>query len=327
MSKDYNLKIKNLAWNFVIYRIGETYWLTNPKVATRFLTNFSQIRGTNEAYSFTAHPYVEIQHKNISIVDPHYTYEGNESTGLIVGTKHKWKIKGVDYIGKGLSSDNIEDILKKTTHTIIRNPIERLKSGIIQMFVEWFFETQKYYLKNELWEHVNLFENYNKQNEYDINWDEFFNPFDEDRLNKLVLNLDIINRNTDKIKSSWKLEWSKFTNLFLNDVIKTKYFEHNVDKNVHTQSYLYTQYHFLHDIQLYNNIEVVDLGELNSYRETLLKNIPHRQNLEEYFSNPRIKESNDVFKDINWNTLYQWIENSKIYAHEIHAYYDMLGHK
>ncbi len=327
MSKDYNLKIKNLAWNFVIYRIGETYWLTNPKVGTRFLTNFSQINGHNEGYSFIASPHVKIHHTNISITDPHYTYGDFDSDTLILGNKHKWKIRGIDYSGNSLNSADIEIILNKVSHTIVRNPIERLKSGIIQMFVEWFFETQKYYLKTESWEHVNLFEDYTKQNEYDIDWDEFFNPFDEDRLNKLVLNLDIINRNTDKIKFSWKLEWSKFTNLFLNDVIKTKYFEHNVDKNVHTQSYLYTQYQFLHDIQLYNNIEVVDLNGLDIYREILLKNIPHRQNLEEYFSNPLIKESNDVFKDVNWNTLYKWIENSKIYAHEIHAYYDMLGHK
>ena len=53
MPTNYNLKIKNLAWNFIIYKIGDDYWLTNPKIGTRFLTNFSQSKGESIYYSFT----------------------------------------------------------------------------------------------------------------------------------------------------------------------------------------------------------------------------------------------------------------------------------
>jgi len=324
MSIDYNLKLKNLAWNFIIYKIGENYWLTNPKIGSRFLTNFSQIDGNSTHYSFVVYPYTTISNTNISFDSLHDTFTDIASDTLIAGKFNNWKLKGVDNKNEPMTSESIKSILTNISHVIIRNPIDRLKSGIIQLFVEWFFETRKYFLKNESWQHVNLFDDYTKQNDYDINWELFYNLFDDDSLNKMNLNLDIVNRNSAKIKSNWNAEWNKFSQSFLNDAIKTKFFEYNIDSNVHTQSFLYNQYHFLHDLELYNKIKILDLSELDNHKNLLLQTHPNKQNLINHFNSPTIKETNDVFKNINWGEIYKWIENSKIYTQELHTYFSML---
>jgi hypothetical protein len=327
MPVDYNLKIKNLAWNFVIYKVGNNYWLTNPKVGTRFLTNFSQINGNTIYYSFTATPFVNTNSENIKFDGLHHTNGFIDSDTIHSYNRVLWKIKGTDYNKEPLEDINITDILSKVTHTIIRNPIERLKSGIIQILVEWFFETRRYFLRNESWSHVNMFDDYSKQNNYNVNWNTFYRIFDDDLLNSYDLNLDIINRNHNKVSAEWVHEWKRFTEVFLHDVMPTKFFEYNIDTNVHTQAFLHSQYNFLHDIGVYHNISVVDLSELNTKRDLLLNGHPLKENLVNHFDSPLIRETNDVFKTINWDSLYKWVENSKVYAYELHAYYTMLNRK
>jgi hypothetical protein len=327
MPVDYNLKIKNLAWNFVIYKVGNNYWLTNPKVGTRFLTNFSQINGNTIYYSFTATPFVNTNSENIKFDGLHDTNGFIDSDTIHSYNRVLWKIKGTDYNKEPLEDINITDILSKVTHTIIRNPIERLKSGIIQILVEWFFETRQYFLRNESWSHVNMFDGYSKQNNYNVNWNTFYRIFDDDLLNSYDLNLDIINRNHNKVSAEWVREWKRFTEVFLHDVMLTKFFEYNIDTNVHTQAFLHSQYNFLHDIGVYHNISVVDLSELNTKRDLLLNGHPLKENLVNHFDSPLIRETNDVFKTINWDSLYKWVENSKVYAYELHAYYTMLNRK
>jgi hypothetical protein len=325
MPTSYNLKIKNLAWNFIIYKIGDDYWLTNPKIGTRFLTNFSQIKGESIYYSFTATPYTFTDNTNIIFNENHDNTIFNDSDKIHTYGRHTWKIQATDYNGVKLSNDEVDNILGNLTHTIIRNPVERLKSGIIQILVEWFFETRHYFLRNETWNHINMFDDYSKQNDYDINWNVFYNIFNDSELNKVKLNLDTINRNLDKVSSQWKSEWQKFSNLFLNDVINTKFFEYNIDTNVHTQAFLHSQYQFLCDIGVFDKLIIVDLNELNTNRELLLQNHPLKQNLQNHFDSPLIRETNDTFKTINWGVLYKWIENSKVYGYELHSYYTMLN--
>jgi hypothetical protein len=327
MPVDYNLKIKNLAWNFVIYKVGNNYWLTNPKVGTRFLTNFSQINGNTIYYSFTATPFVNTNSENIKFDGLHDTNGFIDSDTIHSYNRVLWKIKGTDYNKEPLEDINITDILSKVTHTIIRNPIERLKSGIIQILVEWFFETRQYFLRNESWSHVNMFDDYSKQNNYNVNWNTFYRIFDDDLLNSYDLNLDIINRNHNKVSAEWVREWKRFTEVFLHDVMLTKFFEYNIDTNVHTQAFLHSQYNFLHDIGVYHNISVVDLSELNTKRDLLLDGHPLKESLVNHFDSPLIRETNDIFKTINWDSLYKWVENSKVYAYELHAYYTMLNRK
>ena len=40
-----NSTLLNVGWSAMIYKIGTDYWITNPKVGSRFLTNFSQLNG------------------------------------------------------------------------------------------------------------------------------------------------------------------------------------------------------------------------------------------------------------------------------------------
>jgi hypothetical protein len=327
MTVDCNLKIKNLAWNFVIYKVGSNYWLTNPKVGTRFLTNFSQEKGDSIYYSFTATPFVNTNNENIKFDGLHDTNGFIDNDTIHSYNRILWKIKGINYNKELMEDSNITDILSKVTHTIIRNPIERLKSGIIQILVEWFFETRQYFLRNESWSHINMFNDYSKQNNYNINWNTFYRMFDDDILNSYNLNLDIVNSNHTKVSAEWKREWKQFTELFLNDVIPTKFFEYNIDTNVHTQAFLHSQYNFLHDIGVYDNLSVVDLSELNTKRDLLLDGHPLKESLVNHFDSPLIRETNDIFKTINWDSLYKWVENSKVYAYELHAYYTMLNRK
>lgn len=325
MSIDYNLKLKNLAWNFNVYKIGNDYWLTNPKIATRFLTNFSQLNETSIFYTFAVCPIVNTHNSNIVFSDNHDVHGFSDEDFILEDNKFKWKIHAKDYNNERLSEIEIKDILSKINYTIIRNPIERLKSGIIQILVEWFFHCKQHHLKNESFEHVSIFNDYRNQNDYPIDWDVLFNMFDDDALNSSIYNLDIVNSNTDKIKYEWKREWSKFSGYFITELIDNKLFEEIIDSNVHTKSFLHLQHEFLSDIGVYTELNVIDLSKLDDNREVILSKIPNAQNLVNHFDSPRIKETNDVFKNINWGLLYKWVESSKLFIYEIHSYYTMLN--
>ena len=325
MSIDYNLKLKNLAWNFNVYKIGNDYWLTNPKIATRFLTNFSQLNETSIFYTFAVCPIVNTHNSNIVFSDNHDVHGFSDEDFILEDNKFKWKIHAKDYNNERLSEIEIKDILSKINYTIIRNPIERLKSGIIQILVEWFFHCKQHHLKNESFEHVSIFNDYRNQNDYPIDWDVLFNMFDDDALNSSIYNLDIVNSNTDKIKYEWKREWSKFSGYFITELIDNKLFEEIIDSNVHTKSFLHLQHEFLSDIDVYTKLNVIDLSKLDDNREVILSKIPNAQNLVNHFDSPRIKETNDVFKNINWGLLYKWVESSKLFIYEIHSYYTMLN--
>ena len=325
MSIDYNLKLKNLAWNFNVYKIGNDYWLTNPKIATRFLTNFSQLNETSIFYTFAVCPIVNTHNSNIVFSDNHDVHGFSDEDFILEDNKFKWKIHAKDYNNERLSEIEIKDILSKINYTIVRNPIERLKSGIIQILVEWFFHCKQHHLKNESFEHVSIFNDYRNQNDYPIDWDVLFNMFDDDALNSSIYNLDIVNSNTDKIKYEWKREWSKFSGYFITELIDNKLFEEIIDSNVHTKSFLHLQHEFLSDIGVYTELNVIDLSKLDDNREVILSKIPNAQNLVNHFDSPRIKETNDVFKNINWGLLYKWVESSKLFIYEIHSYYTMLN--
>lgn len=322
---DYNLKLKNLGWNFNIYKIGNDYWLTNPKIASRFLTNFSQLDGESIYYTFAVTPIVNTNTPNIVFSDKHDLHGFSDDDFIIEYNKFRWKINAKDYNNKRLTEAELKSILSKINYTIIRNPVERLKSGIIQILVEWFFDCKKHHLKNESFEHINMFNDYRNQNNYPIDWNILFNMFDDDELNSSVYNLDIINSNTDKIKYEWQREWSKFSECFITEIINSKSFDEIIDSNVHTKSFLHLQQEFLSDIGIYNELNVIDLSKLDDHRDIILKTIPNPENLANHFDSPRIKETNDMFKRINWGLLYKWIESSKLFIYEIHSYYTMLN--
>ena len=327
MSIDYNLKLKNLAWNFNVYKIGNDYWLTNPKIASRFLTNFSQLNGESIYYTFAVSPIINTHNSNISFSNNHDVHGFSDDDYILEDNKFKWKIYAKDYNNQRLTESEIKDILFKINYTIIRNPVERLKSGIIQILVEWFFHCKEYHLKNQSFEHINMFNDYQNQNKYPINWDILFNMFDDDTLNSSIYNLDIVNSNTDKVKYEWKLEWSKFSECFITEITNDKLFDEIIDSNVHTKSFLHLQQEFLSDIGIYNQLNVIDLNKLDDNRDIILKTIPNPENLKNHFDSPRIKETNNIFKNINWALVYKWVESSKLFIYEIHSYYTMLNKK
>lgn len=323
---DYNIKLKSLAWNLSIYKIGNDYWLTNPKIATRFLTNFSQILGGQSIYyTFAITPIVDTNTPHITFSPEHDLHWFSDEDFIIQYDKFKWKIRARDYNNQKMSYDDVKTILSKVNYTILRSPIERLKSGISQILVEWFFHCKAHHLKGESFAHVNMFNSYINQNEYPINWDILFNMFEDDALNSIHYNLDFVNSNTDKIKYEWRREWNKFSEYFFKDLFKQNIFESIIDSNVHTQSFLHLQHEFLNDIGVYDTLNVIDLSKLDENRDIILNNIPNSDNLKNHFDNPRIKETNDVFKQINWGLLYKWIETSKIFIYEMHSYYTMLN--
>lgn len=325
MSIDYNLKLKNLAWNFNVYKIGDDYWLTNPKIASRFLTNFSQLNGESIYYTFAVSPIVNTYNSNIVFSDNHDVHGFSDDDYILEDNKFKWKIYAKDYNNQRLSETELKYILSKINYTIVRNPIERLKSGITQILVEWFFHCKPLHLKNESFDHINIFNDYEKQNHYPINWDVLFNMFDDDALNSSIYNLDIVNTNISKVKYEWKREWSKFSEYFITEIIDNKLFDEIIDSNVHTKSFLHLQQEFLSDIGVYNQLNVIDLSKLDDNRDIILQKIPNAENLTNHFDSPRIKETNDVFKNINWGLLYKWVESSKLFIYEIHSYYTMLN--
>ena len=323
---DYNIKLKNLGWNFVIYKIGNDYWLTNPKIATRFLTNFSQTGdGESIYYTFAVTPIVNTNTPNVLFSDEHDLHGFSNDDFIVEYNKFKWKIYAKDYNNEKLSESDLHLILSNINYTIIRNPIDRLKSGISQILVEWFFHCKKHHLKNESFNHVRMFDSLINQNEYPINWDVLFNMFDNSELNSTIYDLDFVNTNIGSIKYEWKKEWTKFSEYFIQDLFDKNLFETIIDSNVHTQSFLHLQHEFLIDIGVYNKLNIIDLSKLDENKHIILDKIPNANNLINHFDSPRIKETNDAFKNINWGLLYKWIENSKVFIYEMHSYYTMLN--
>ena len=63
--------------------------------------------------------------------------------------------------------------------------------------------------------------------------------------------------------------------------------------------------------------------EKDRYYKYLLYSL-ERKNLNHFFGNPFYQESNIVFKDINWQPIYDWLKYYKLYTLEIQTFYNLL---
>ena len=145
-----NSKLLNVGWSAMIYKIGTDYWITNPKVGSRFLTNFSQLNGNSQHTALSITP-VFYQYDNFRIESKFdvVDFKPDLDSIIIKGNYFNWQILAVNEWNKPVTKDELIDILGKTNFGLIRNPLERLKSGVSQMLVEWFFESIKLYKENK----------------------------------------------------------------------------------------------------------------------------------------------------------------------------------
>jgi hypothetical protein len=322
-----NSKLLNVGWSAMIYKIGTDYWITNPKVGSRFLTNFSQLNGNSQYTALSITP-VFYQYDNFRIENKFdvVDFKPNSDSIIIKGNYFNWQILAVNEWNNPVTKDELIDILGKTNFGLIRNPLERLKSGVSQMLVEWFFQSIKLYKQNKSIEECKLLTGNLNEHLFDINWNILYNPFSDDIINNTKINLDTINRYPDKITAEWKLEWQKFCKLTF-DSISSHDLSYLIETNNHTQTFLYLQYQFLMDIDVFKNMKIIDINKLNESKDLILfgmtdKNVS--ENLTHLFGNPYYQESNIVFKDINWQPVYDWLTNYKLYTLEIQTFYNLL---
>lgn len=322
-----NGKLLNVGWSAMIYKIGTDYWLTNPKVGSRFLTNFSQLNGNAQYISLSITP-VFYEYDNFSIENKFdvVDFKSDSNSIIIKGNYFNWQVLAFNEYNKKITKEELIDTLNKLKFGLIRNPLERLKSGVSQMLVEWFFTSLKLYKETKSFEECKLLNGNLNEHLFDVDWNVLFNPFSDDIINNTKINLDTINRYPDKIKSEWKIEWQKFCKLTF-DAINSYELSYLIETNNHTQTFLYLQYQFLMDIDIFKNIKIIDINKLNESKDLILSSIIDANvsnNLNHFFGNPYYQESNIIFKDINWQPIYDWLSNYKLYTLEIQTFYNLL---
>jgi hypothetical protein len=315
----------HLLFNFTLVPIGSRYWITNAKVGSRYLTHF---QNENE----------RIQKVQISICTD--TDEIEEPGSIIIdlnGVKCRVTLTDGKHnqLDLNFTYNQFKSMMSRCSVWIVRNPLERFKSGTIQKISEFYHEMRNAYMDrpNSDWETIFFTPNRALHKDYPINWSFFFENYPES-------NIDNDKRRMDK----WFEIWKQFCEYFLLDMLRYTDIQHSFSGDVHTEPYLYHLRMFFTEIGILDKLNIIDIEELDSKHdlfENEIGKVKYKKILEELNSEyqmtptgaPRndtevkdfLRETLGRLKNINYKSIEDFFIKSDIYRWEMVIYMMLLN--
>jgi hypothetical protein len=315
----------HLNFNFTLIPIGSRYWITNAKVGSRYLTHF---QNENE----------RIQKVQISICTD--TDEVEEPGSIIIdlnGVKCRVTLTDGKHnqLDLNFTYNQFKSMMSRCSVWIVRNPLERFKSGTIQKISEFYHEMRNAYMDrpNSDWETIFFTPNRALHKDYPINWSFFFENYPES-------NIDNDKRRMDK----WFEIWKQFCEYFLLDMLRYTDIQHSFSGDVHTEPYLYHLRMFFTEIGILDKLNIIDIEELDSKHdlfENEIGKVKYKKILEELNSEyqmtptgtPRndtevkdfLRETLGRLKNINYKSIEDFFIKSDIYRWEMVIYMMLLN--
>ena len=315
----------HLNFNFTLIPIGSRYWITNAKVGSRYLTHF---QNENE----------RIQKVQISICTD--TDEVEEPGSIIIdlnGVKCRVTLTDGKHnqLDLNFTYNQFKSMMSRCSVWIVRNPLERFKSGTIQKISEFYHEMRNAYMDrpNSDWETIFFTPNRALHKDYPINWSFFFENYPES-------NIDNDKRRMNK----WFEIWKQFCEYFLLDMLRYTDIQHSFSGDVHTEPYLYHLRMFFTEIGILDKLNIIDIEELDSKHdlfENEIGKVKYKKILEELNSEyqmtptgaPRndtevkdfLRETLGRLKNINYKSIEDFFIKSDIYRWEMVIYMMLLN--
>jgi hypothetical protein len=331
-----NLSGYNIEFDYTLIPMGSRYWITNAKVGSRYLSQYVTDTDTIK--------YIKITPIREDLMDDYDNIEGIELAGVkfltIISDSNHNEIK--------LTKDELKTIMNRCSVWVIRNPFDRFVTGTIQKLRQFFDELYRAYNNPSTldWTKCELCPGIISHSSYPIDYTFLFE-------NYKLINTERVNKN-DTITIKWFSIWKDFCYELLTDVLKYNVINRSFTGDVHTQPYLYKLYMLFNELNILYHLEIIDIKDLDSrndlfelelgkaeFEKTKLRlrewysKTPAKRSLlgdgivtrteEEYIN--FIRESNNMFKNIELKELTDYFKDSAIYSMEMVAYKMLLKNK
>ena len=325
----------HLNFDFTLVPIGSRYWITNAKVGSRYLTQFQN------------------QNEQVHKIQISACSSDDESTppGTILmeisGVKFRITLSDGKHnkLDLNFTYEQFKSIMNRCSVWIIRNPLDRFKSGAIQKIKQFYLEMHDAYLdrQNSDWENIFFTPNRALHRDYPINWSFFLENY-PNSLSKgsHYSSYPYPMENIDK----WFAIWKQFCEYVFLDLTRYSDVAQSFSGDVHTQPYLYHLKMFFEEIGLLKKLTILDIEDLDSRSdlfETEMGKTQYKKIVDELNSDYKIshngidrtedeikdflRETLGRLKDINYKSLEDYFIKSDIYRWELVVYLMLLGGK
>lgn len=333
----------NIEFDYTLIPMGSRYWITNAKVGSRYLSQFVEQPNTIKYIKLS--PYGESDYNNDDVVD-------------FAGSRFVVSIKDNHHANQIITMSEFKAIMNRCSVWVIRNPLDRFITGTIQKTKQFFEELHYAYHNPSIldWTTLEICPDIHSHSKYPIDWTFLFENYE-------LINTERIN-NYDTITIKWFNIWRTFNHYLYPDILKYNTTNRSFTGDVHTQPYLYKSHMLFDELNILSKLKIIDIEDLDSrsdlfelelgkvefkkikdklralYSKTPLKYKGKRSLLgndtvpdygivtrteEEYTK--FIRESNNMFKDINIDALTEYFKNSAMYSMEVVAYNALLKNK
>jgi len=255
----------HLNFNFTLIPIGSRYWITNAKVGSRYLTHFqNEEEGIQKVQISVCTDTDEIAEPGSIIID----LNGVKCRITLTDGRH-------NQLDLNFTYNQFKSMMGRCSIWVIRNPLERFKSGTIQKITEFYREMRDAYMDrpNSDWETIFFTPNRALHRDYPIDWSFFFENYPKSDMH-----------NDEYEINKWFEIWKQFCEYFFLDMLRYSDMQHSFSGDVHTQPYLYHLRMFFTEIGMLDKLNIIDIEELDS-RHDLFENelgkVKYKQILEE----------------------------------------------
>lgn len=273
-----------MIFNLSLIPIGNSYWVSATKIGSNYIKTFMN---PTERYLRLAISNVIEAHQ----IDTNWIYITFPN-----GLKLKFKIFDFDNVDYTHLYDDksILDILKKVNNVLIRNPLERFKSGLVQKISELYtsididtLDIVKFH--NDI--HLNL-------SKYDVDFSLLTNGIGV----------------TPKLQNPhWQFEWDKFTQLVISDIFRRNDIDKILLEDLHTQPVYHLFYVILNSLPNWDTIKTIDINDLDSYPKLIINEIGNDEYLKRYQLLHNREEWNIEVEGQEYITTLKRVSNKRLY--------------
>ena len=179
----------NIEFDYTLIHMGSRYWITNAKVGSRYLSQF--VSDTDSI------KYIKITPTREDLIEDENIIELSGVKFLtIISDSNRTEIK--------LTKNELKSIMARCSVWVIRNPLDRFISGVIQKTTQFFIELHYAYHNPTIldWKTYEYYPGIANQSAYPIDYTFLFENYE-------LINTERINKN-DTITIKWFSIWKDF---------------------------------------------------------------------------------------------------------------------
>lgn len=273
-----------MIFNLSLIPIGNSYWVSATKIGSNYIKTFMN---PTERYLRLAISNVIETHQ----IDTNWIYVTFPN-----GLKLKFKIFDFDNVDYTHLYDDksLLDIFKKVNNVLIRNPLERFKSGLVQKISELYTSID-----------IDKLDSVKFHNDIHLNLSKYHVDF-----SLLTNGIGV----TPKLQNPhWQFEWDKFTQLVISDIFRRNDIDKILLEDLHTQPVYHLFYVILNSLPNWDTIKTIDINDLDSYPKLIINEIGNDVYLKRYQSLHNREEWNIEVEGQEYITTLKRVSNKRLY--------------